>query len=118
MTSMKEVFFKVMATAPERIDTPTTYVPQATFDKFATYFYAIAGGIVIVLLIGFAGVLMTGYAIFQDSNNFKGATFENLKDQIINQNNTIKNQSDKIDILSTKISSMTYQISQSKIVAQ
>ncbi len=59
-----------------------SYVKQDSFDKFQSSFYAIMGGLVLVLGLGFVNLLITVQGMVMDSNRAEMSEMKSISEKV------------------------------------
>ena len=81
----------------------TTYTTHAdvqeAVDKATKRIDLLLTGVVIVMFVGFLTLLFTALSPIIDAWRFKASSYEELRNQIQQQNQEIKDQGSKIDVI-------------------
>lgn len=83
---------------------------EKTLERLAKPIWAIIGGIIVVLFLGFVSVLIAMQALVNESNNFKTSTYGDLRDQVVSQNAKIEALTEHVQYLGSKSDNSTANI--------
>lgn len=78
---------------PEDLSNPATKGElrnlQEQNDKSNKLMLLLMTGVIVVMFVGFITLIMTAYGFVIDAHRFKDASYEDLKDQVLHQNETL-----------------------------